>query len=433
MKYKTSKYNFFFPYVDGNTDWHKTIYNARTGSLALLDEEKYNMLKDYEEKGILIDDNNFVSDLKKGGFLVDEKTDEIDIIRYNMFKSRFSSSVLSLTIVPTSNCNFRCIYCYEKDKISPIAMSSCQQDLLVDFIENKSQDIKTLYITWYGGEPLLAIDIIEKLSSKFIDICSKNKISYYANLVTNGYLLNKTMVNKLINCNVKTIQITLDGDASDHNIRRPLIGGAPTYDKIIENLCEIKGTENIEIAIRINADKHNISRVGNVIDTIRKLKLDTFVSPYLAMVENINDNYNDNSCFRKNEFSLYEYDFIMENRLDIMGHLPIQIGNYCCADSSESYVINADGFIYKCWSELGHREKNIGTLEDGLKNNETLMSYLLYDPTKDDDCKECKFLPICMGGCPFVRKHNKEIRCTRMKYNMDKYMETIPITLANQR
>ena len=31
------------------------------------------------------------------------------------------------------------------------------------------------------------------------------------------------------------------------------------------------------------------------------------------------------------------------------------------------------------------------------------MEYMLYDATQDPRCVECKFLPVCMGGCPYQR------------------------------
>lgn len=76
-------------------------------------------------------------------------------------------------------------------------MSEAIQEAIVKFVESEAPHLETFTVTWYGGEPLLALDIIENLSIKFVDIYKKNAIAYDATIVTNGYLLNCTVIEKL--------------------------------------------------------------------------------------------------------------------------------------------------------------------------------------------------------------------------------------------
>ena len=48
-------------------------------------------------------DISLLNDLKKGSFLIEEDIDELELVRYNISRSRFSTSTLSLTIAPTSD------------------------------------------------------------------------------------------------------------------------------------------------------------------------------------------------------------------------------------------------------------------------------------------------------------------------------------------
>ena len=50
----------------------------------------------------------------------------------------------------------------------------------------------------------------------------------------------------------------------------------------------------------------------------------------------------------------------------------------------------------------------------------------------DEECKDCKFLPVCMGGCPYLREHNPSIRCTSMKHGLAAFMDVIPSILEKQ-
>ena len=423
INYKASSYNFFFPFP--NEPSKKVAYNTRSGSIALIEQEKYEVYRRFEEQGEPISDESLLADLKYGGYVIDRELDELAQLRYEMQCGRFATDTLDVVIAPTSNCNFRCIYCFEKDNICPVTMSTETQDKLIEFVEQRLPRYQGLNVTWYGGEPLLAMDIVESLSERLIAMCEARNIGYKASMITNGYLLDVEKAKRLNELHVSHIQVTLDGDAEDHDKRRILVGGKPTYQKIMDNLSAIKDVLDGIVAIRINADRHNIDRVDNVVKALKSRGLQKLTAPYLAMVTNSNDTYNDNSCFHSNEFSQMEFDFIQRNELNFLGHIPVQIQNYCSADSRFSYVVGADGLLYKCWSEIGQKENSVGSIQEGVHITPRFLDYMLYDATADPACAECKYLPICMGGCPFKRL-NKENRCPTIKSGLAAFMNVIP-------
>ena len=54
-------------------------------------------------------------------------------------------------------------------------------------------------IAWFGGEPLLAKEIIVEIMSRVREICLKNKKPFYSNITTNGYELDiKTFERKCL-------------------------------------------------------------------------------------------------------------------------------------------------------------------------------------------------------------------------------------------
>lgn len=431
--YKSSGYNFFFPYSASDAAHNTVAYNARTGALALMEPDKYEAFCQFAQNGTPIEDEELLNNLLLGGYLVTEDTDELLLLRHNMLQSRYYSGGLSLTIAPTADCNFRCIYCYEKDALHPDVLSVENQARLIEFVKNRIQTIHWFSVTWYGGEPLLALPIVESLSKAFMELCQEHDVKYRAGIVTNGYLLTPSVAEKLEACKVDFIQITVDGAAEDHDQRRFLRGGQPTFHRIMENLCAVRDITTARIDIRINADKHNLDRVDNVVHILREKGPLDRVHPYLAMVYNAHDNYNDNNCLRSNEFSIHEFDFNIRNNLPVKNRLPMQLGNFCGADQNNSFVIGADGSFYKCWDDIGRKECVVGTLEEGVKRNPLLLSYMLYDPTEDPECKTCKYLPLCMGGCPHFRREGSSQRCIQMKHGLESYMSVIPALLAKAR
>ena len=119
-----------------------------------------------------------------------------------------TSADLFLTIMPTTNCNFRCAYCYEE--YEPKIMSEITQQNLINFVVKKLNRCRNLFVNWFGGEPLLAIDTIKSLSSEFIKITHALKKGYLASMTTNGYLLTPETVKDFLRYKIVDYQITLE-------------------------------------------------------------------------------------------------------------------------------------------------------------------------------------------------------------------------------
>ncbi len=169
----------------------------------------------------------------------------------------FNNNYLNLTIAPTSACNFSCPYCFEKG-IKQKTMNNEVIDNLIKFIERKSSKTnKKVAITWYGGEPLMAIDKIVKI---YKEIQEKGIEINYSGIITNGYFLNNENIEKLKIIKVKFIQITLDGSNPEtHNRRRFTKNGEGSWDVIINNIDLLlsKEMELDNISIRCNIDEKN--------------------------------------------------------------------------------------------------------------------------------------------------------------------------------
>lgn len=81
--------------------------------------------------------------------------------------------------------------------------------------------------------------------------------------------------------------------------------------------------------------------------------------------------------------------------------------------------------MYKCWCEVGDKKESFSNiteyenLEDEDQNN-NLLKWINRTPFDDSDCKECRLLPICMGGCPKMgHKDANGKSCDLWKYNIE--------------
>lgn len=276
-----SKYNFEYTRENGE----HIIYNTYSKAIVSLNDEEYLLYAKSEYN----DEMNKV--LTENGILISDDFDETKYLKYLHFKAKFSKEVLHLTIAPTLDCNFDCPYCYENRRSGK--MTEDIQNALVEYIENKvGEGVRLIDIAWYGGEPLLCMDVVENLSRKIKSIANKNKCELKMYMVTNGYLLTEDIVRILDEIGIYRVQITLDGLEECHDARRPLRNGGKTFSKIFENL-KLFADYSIDVIIRMNVDNEN---QADYIDLKNKLdELDNpLISLYPSPVEDINEDKENN-------------------------------------------------------------------------------------------------------------------------------------------
>lgn len=417
---KKSYYNFLF---EGEND-KKILYNSRTGGMAELDAEHTEQFVNWSEEELEDKALEFAKALYENGFAVADGVSELDMIRYDMLQARFGNQSLSLTLAITKDCNFGCKYCYEKDVLDESYLNEETKNAIIKYVEEHVVMGGSLYITWYGGEPLLDMASITSLTNAFLEICEKKSIEYSASIITNGYLLSKEVAKTLVECKVKQIQVTLDGDETTHNKRRPMKNGEPSYQVIWDNilgLTEIR--ESLKIALRVNVDKENVNALYDVKSRILDYNMQDFIHVYPGKVLAVEGCYNNDACYSNKEFALVEQEYNCDTIEDGMEQIPKPQCVVCTADNARAMVIDCKGDMYKCYMHIGNKSRCIGNVVgDKFYHEEELYKFLLSDVTKDKNCSTCKYLPICMGGCPNEHLYRGK-SCTTYKYTLDKYIK----------
>ena len=185
---------------------------------------------------------------------------------------------------------------------------------------------------------------------------------------------------------------------------------------IISNLKDFREirTENIElpsISIRMNISRKNYEGCQRLIEYLHENKIDEYVDFYPAIVTDLKD-----KDF-VNVFTVEEFDEIKKEVSLIkkkIGWLKEELVSYpdlrnnvCVCDLYNSFVIDSDGEIYKCWELMGEKTNSIGNIKNIpiTISNSKYYRNILDDPTLDEQCVNCEILPICNGGgCPIYRK-----------------------------
>jgi uncharacterized protein len=282
-----------------------------------------------------------------------------------------------------------------------------------------------LRVSWFGGEPSLEIDTICKMSETFLEICKKTKRAYWANITSNGYLINNDNFERLYKAHVFHFQITIDGIQRTHDSQRILTGGEGSFTQIIKNLIDIKNNKRFthwNITIRTNFSKTIYDVIDEYIDYYYELFNDDSRFSFLfrpagdwggTVVKGYKENMLDN-----NGLSQVLEKMLNNNKLlNIERHLSFLNpgGSMCIAGMKNTFLIDSKGGIRKCSCHLDDDRNLIGQVSingnfeiDKRKMNEWSFFEL------EKKCEECDFLPACINNaCPanYVLKRGDTKEC----------------------
>ncbi len=423
------------------------LFNKLTNAILHVEPPKVEkVLSILNSKAIPDSEDEDIKMLKRGGYIIEDDFDEIDYlrVRFNMYK--FNNRFLRFTIALTPLCNFSCTYCYQ-NQVFPIMRRNMPPSFHEDMIDNLLKAIEKmmmyqkpqlLSITFYGGEPLLELDTMIKLSDAFKKMCETHGAEYRPFMVTNGYTLTPGVADRLINAGMKSAIVTLDGDAEYHDKYRKLKNGEVTFSRIFENIKNI--WNKMHIQIRTNVCKDNVESVKRMIKLFADE--DIHVSFDFQMIEVSSElpSKFDGTPLTLKEFARTEVELYRE----VLEHFPDYDFNpfrrirfaRCDVLCSTSFVVEPDGKLYKCWGEVGISTAHVGHIKKGgnIEFNHRLERWLAWSPFESERCRGCDILPLCMGGCVFnailvdklhVFPVAKPYSCLPLKYNLKEMVELV--------
>jgi uncharacterized protein len=338
-----------------------------------------------------------------GRMLVPDDLDELAMLSTRYAVTRDDPRRFGLTLVTSLGCNFDCPYCFE-DK-HPSIMSADVQDAVLALVDQKLPTLDSITVTWFGGEPLLGRRVIRNLGRQLIERCDAAGVDYRSAIITNGYLLDEETCLELRGLRVTFAQVSLDGPAETHDRMRPLVGGKPSFDRIVENLRH--AVDYLQVGIRINADTINYALAEQLLERLADEGLAGRLSVYLGQIVGMDGGNGAPSstygtqCFTNPEFARASLDFAAMAAHYGFGEpsLPTPSGTPCTAVRKNEYVVGSEGELYKCWDSVGNPRDVIGSVFAVNELNSRLRKWLAYDPFADDECASCIALPVCMGGC----------------------------------
>ncbi len=278
-----------------------------------------------------------------------------------------SSESLHLILLPTEACNFRCVYCYEGFALGRM------QPAVVEGVKNllaaRAAELSQLSLSWFGGEPLLARDIVEDILRHARSLREEHpRMLLRSDMTTNAWLLSRPVFQTLLHLGVTSYQISFDGPRELHDRKRVLADGRGTFDRIWSHLVEMRGVSgDFTVTVRVHVDRANHDAIREFVADYARVfgddpRFGLFLRP-LSRFGGPNDDALD-------VYEEREWDHVLQDlthqaeargvaRSAAAAETPV-----CYAARGNSFVVRADGRLNKCTIALEHPANQIGRIFD---------------------------------------------------------------------
>lgn len=399
---KESKFNIFQEIKNKKI----LAYNTLTTALVVLEPCVYKNIfenHDYSQRDSI--------QLLEMGFLIDDTFDEhqyLKSLRETVAKS--DNKISNLTIATTMDCNARCYYCFEHG-CHHDTMTLETADELVKYI-CKNWNEKQICITWFGGEPLLAPHIID-----YVTKCLEERsINFISKITTNGFLLNEELCRKAkYMWHTTRIQISMDGMGEEYNKIKNYVridSYTNPFNVVIQNI-EIALKTELLVRIRINCNPDNMQKSIAFMEYLQSkfhkfpnfnayfapIDTDTEIAPPIASKFE-NETVHPYLQIIKTEEKYGKDIRPVVNQDEYLSSLRLYpCPTNCYASCAHVFSIDSRGDLYKCHRVLGKGKKySSGNIKTGIIKND-IYQYFCNTDFSLPECKDCKLLPVCQGGC----------------------------------
>ena len=360
--------------------------------------DKYILFSPYAHKFAVCRENRLSNNklfytLEKEGFFGSPSTENID------------SKTIRLTLITTTDCNLHCSYCYiDAGNVNSKYMSfEIAQNAIKGMLKLRP-NAKNIQISFFGGEPTMNMDIIEKVV-RFVEA---QAIDHSFHITTNGVFSDDKL--QFLTEHGFDFTISLDGrpivnDQCRLTTKNVSVSGV--VERTIKSVIDNKSKFNVRVTIT----NKNVKYIPDTIDYLSSIGV-KFV--HLEVVSK--DGRGKSEVISEPSIRLYVKYFKkgLEHAADngtyiinssLMNFLT-PATYFCCSVRGEMMVVTPSGKLSLCYETQGEKFKNnkfiIGrVLKDGIKLNRVKMEHMnSIDVDTIKSCENCFAKYICSSGCP---------------------------------
>lgn len=431
------------------------VFDRGRNSILKITEQEFDLLNRKDPDTIIHFRNN--------GFLEDNLIKHIKHENSDQLEQYLENKLEKMTIQLTQGCNLKCSYCpyngsYENRSYSNKKISLETIKKGIDFFLSHSRYTEQIAISFYGGEPLLEMELLKKSVEYARNAGGERKIHF--NLTTNGTLFTDDIVEYLLENGIYVL-LSLDGSKESHDKNRVYHNGNGSFDTIMRNLEHIQDKY---------PDFFSLLSVNAVIDPNNDFSGTNAFFNTSGLLSQVTVEMNTVSEFNIKDEVQYSEDFKVTNDyesckayLNMLGYLPeepvsrlyqLQKGKVNiiyktlrpfrmegdtmhpggqCMPGVSRLLLDVDGNFYPCERVSEESEiMKIGNVDDGI-DMEKARYLLNVGRITEQECIGCYASNLCkiciawVDGNTELSREKKLQHCRKMQQNVIKEIRVIAI------
>lgn len=322
-----------------------------------------------------------------------------------------------LELMVTHACNLRCRYCYGASIGAgsrhlygadagemPWEVARAGVDSLVD----RRGRARELSVVFFGGEPLLAMDLIRRVAAHIRSREQQEGVSVELSLSTNGIGLDDEVIATLEEYRIGC-QVSIDGPPAIHNANRPTPAGDGSYERVIAGVRRLLAARPGRVTARVTASHAAIDLPG-VVDHLLSLGFSSVhVEPCVGgdVATAVTGADIEAMCAHNEELATLLLERVRSNRVFAYHNLVRFIRHtrvvrqrlaHHCGAARTMAALARDGGYYPCHRFVGMPEYRMGDVWQGF---DPALQRRVLALTVDNrpGCRECWARYLCGGGC----------------------------------
>jgi uncharacterized protein MJ0907 len=317
--------------------------------------------------------------------------------------------VIKNIVLPiTQICNLACPYCFaNSNSIKSNSQDINDEDisLLTSYLHQLDPS-ERINIIFFGGEPTLRFDLMNRIINRLKTECNTNNIGY--SITTNGTLINDKIMDFFIANNV-AILLSLDGMENEYNHRR-FKNGKHSFGRVMKSVEMLK-KRNILFEVRATLTCDN-PYIHNTYMYFEDLKIPYTIAfaydsyneegskyAHFKNIDNIRESFDKVEQYYIDKIgdSFEIYDKVLSalyQRINFRTKQTIP-----CMAGRTYFTLQHGGNLFTCPHLLEKPENSIGNIrdfEEVLANN---VFGVPIEVDKIEKCNTCWAKMLCMGGC----------------------------------
>ncbi len=356
-----------------------------------------------------------------------------------------SHEIKALCLHVSHDCNLRCRYCFADEgayHAKREVMSFETAKAAIDFLLRESGKRRVLEVDFFGGEPLMNLDVVKKTVAYAKEEGAKLGKKFLFTTTTNALLLDDETI-RFFNEEMENVVLSLDGRKEVNDAVRKTVNGKGSFDVVIgkiKKFVRARGDKHYYVRGTFTAKNLDFSKdvlflADSGFDSISMEPVVTDIEDlqikeeHLPAIEREYEALCDEYVRREKEgkgFLFFHF------QIDLEGGPCLAKRVSACGAGNEYFSVVPSGDLYPCHQFAGEKDFLMGNVFDGIQNEALRMKFAENCLFTRKKCEGCFAKYICSGGCSANNYHFTgdmntpyEMTCAMMKKRIECAMHVL--------